>query len=90
MIDELKERVRHVLNLRQRAYQFTFSSQSGKAVLKDLARFCRATETTFEMDPRLHAALEGRREVFLRIMKHTGLSTAELWAQYGVPHERDE
>ena len=40
-------------------------------ILSELAHFCRAFETCFHADPRIHAALEGRREVWLRIR--------ELW-----------
>lgn len=36
-------------------------------LLLDLAHFCRAYETCFHADQRVHAALEGRREVWLRI-----------------------
>lgn len=48
-------------------------------VLEDLAKFCRATETTFHPDPRVHAALEGRREVFLRIQQHLQLSFEDVY-----------
>lgn len=36
-------------------------------VLEDLAKFCRGSESTFHADARLHALMEGRREVWLRI-----------------------
>lgn len=58
------------LRRRKMQYQFTFDSPSGVAVLKDLARFCRAAKTEFHPDARIHAALSGRREVFLRIVEH--------------------
>lgn len=65
---------------RQRAYISTFglTSEMGNVVLADLAKFCRATESTFDPDPRLHALLEGRREVFLRIANHINLSSGDL------------
>jgi len=47
-----------------------------------LAAFCRAEETTFNLDPRVHAVLEGRREVFLRIQNHLNLSSEDLWKKY--------
>ena len=65
---------------RQRAYQLIFNSPAGQEVMRDLAEFCRATETTFHTDPRAHAALEGRREVFLRIQNHLHLSQEQLFA----------
>jgi len=71
---------------RQRAYRKVFAldgseSQTNavKLVLKDLTRFCRANESCFDSDPRIHAALEGRREVYLRIKQHTDLDQQTLW-----------
>lgn len=49
-------------------------------VLVDLAEFCRANESCFHQDPRVHAALEGRREVWLRIQEHVHLTPAQLMA----------
>lgn len=68
---------------RQTDYKMTFNSPNGKRVLEDLARFCRANETTFHTDPRAHALLEGRREVFLRLAHHLKLSFDDLWNLYG-------
>ena len=51
-------------------------------VLMDLARFCRANETCFNADARKHAVLEGRREVWLRIQMHLGLTTEQLMSLY--------
>lgn len=67
---------------RKRDYQLTFGSPIGQRVLTDLAVFCRATETCFDPDPRLHAVAEGRREVFLRIARHLNLSSEQLFAIY--------
>ncbi len=66
---------------RQKSYQDVFKkdSQSALAVLSDLAKFCRAGESTFEADPRLHALKEGRREVWLRIQEQLEFSSEELW-----------
>lgn len=47
-------------------------------VLEDLAKFCRASETCFHEDQRKHAILEGRREVWLRIQNHIGLTPEQL------------
>jgi len=62
---------------------FAREDQDGQVVLADLARFCRAHETTFHMDPRAHAVAEGRREVWLRIAYHLKLTDDELWQLYG-------
>lgn len=53
-----------------------------KDVLEDLANFCRANESTFHTDDRIHAALEGRREVWLRILEHTKMSPDQIWETY--------
>lgn len=69
---------------RRTAYVRAFQSPGGEQVLRDLAKFCRAHETTFHSDSRVHAVLEGRREVWLRIMEHLQLSEDELWRLYAV------
>lgn len=74
-LKDLKDR----LITRSQAYRGIFSGPKGDLVLKDLARFCRAHESTFHKDARAHAVAEGRREVFLRIQKHIQLSDEKLW-----------
>jgi len=83
---KLLSAVRDFLINRQRAYRLVFNpdNQFTRVVLKDLARFCRASESTFDADPRLHAVKEGRREVFLRIAKHLDLDTKDFLKLYGV------
>tara|TARA_R110000803_G_scaffold14586_3_gene40473 strand:+ start:370 stop:621 length:252 start_codon:yes stop_codon:yes gene_type:complete len=70
--------VRDFLTSRKQSYVRTFSGITGDAVLEDLARFCRADESTFHPDPRLEGLLQGRREVWLRITKHLNLTPDEL------------
>lgn len=67
------------------AYRQLFDPQdrNAQAVLKDLAKFCRANESCFHTDPRAHAVAEGRREVWLRILDHTQLNIEEFWKKYG-------
>lgn len=73
---------------RKRAYQLAFHTPAGAEVLVDLAKFCRAGTSTFDADPRVHAALEGRREVFLRITEHLSLTSEQLYALYsGKPFD---
>lgn len=74
---------RDFLSRRRNAYCRTFLTPFGSEVLADLAKFCRAHESTFHADPRAHAVAEGRREVFLRIQKHLQLTDDQLWALYG-------
>lgn len=82
---ELVDRIVAYITRRKAAYQRTFpQNPAQQIVLADLARFCRAHQTTFHPDPRIHAALEGRREVFLRIVNHLNLSTEQLLAIYNA------
>ncbi len=67
---------------RKTAYQLAFTSPAGNEVLMDLVRFCRANKSCFDEDPRIHAVLEGRREVFLRIQEHLNLTPEQLQALY--------
>lgn len=78
------QRQKNLLGLRQRAYQLVFTDENSfvKPLLEDLAKFCRADSTTFNTDPRVHASLEGRREVWLRIQDHLKLVPDELWEKY--------
>jgi hypothetical protein len=50
-----------------------------RIVLKDLAKFCRANDSTYHKDPRVHALLEGRKEVWLRIQEYIHLNSEELY-----------
>jgi hypothetical protein len=72
------------LRLRRQAYLhvFTETGVAGDRVLSDLARFCRANETTFHENDRAATLLEGRREVWLRIQHHLQLDDATMWTLY--------
>lgn len=63
------------------AYNRVFERNSPYAheVLRDLAQFCRAHTTTFHQDPRIHAMLEGRREVWLKIQEMLQLDIEEIY-----------
>lgn len=50
-------------------------------ILTDLKIFCRANESTFNADARIHAMLEGRREVWLHIERQLKLKPDELIAR---------
>lgn len=83
---EFVEKLKRALFRRQHAYRTAFGGPLGDEVLRDLARFCRAHESTFHADPRAHALAEGRREVWLRIVNHLKLTSDELWElQSGLP-----
>jgi hypothetical protein len=75
-------RVRQFISRRRLAYVRTFDTQSpfAEEVLRDLARFCRANASTFHPDARVEGRLDGRREVWLRIVNHLNLTDEQLWA----------
>lgn len=81
---ELYDRTIAFLLGRKRAYQLTLGRNvpAAQIVLADLAVFCRARETCFHADPRMHAVAEGRREVWLRIQQHLNLAEHELYELY--------
>jgi len=87
-IAEMAGRAFDLLRKRRLAYQLTFKkgNYAGQEVLIDLAKFCRANKSTFHEDARLHAVLEGRREVWLRISNHLNLSSEQLFALYNGNH----
>lgn len=71
------------LKKRRLAYQLTFrDNYAAQEVLIDLAKFCRANESTFHEDPRISAVLQGRHEVWLRITNHLHLTSEQLFALY--------
>lgn len=76
-----------LLSNRKVAYALTFGAEQGKTVLEDLAKFCRANESCFHPDPRVHAVMEGRREVWLRLQYHLNLTPEQL-LQFYSPHQR--
>ena len=70
---------------RRQSYRrvFTQENRDAQAVLADLAKFCRAHESTGHPDPHVSARLDGRREVFLRIQTHLHLTDEQMWQLYG-------
>jgi len=88
-MNEVIQKIKTFLARRRNAYQATFNldDHANQRVLKDLARFCRAGQSCFNQDPRLHAMLEGRREVWLRITDHLNLDPEEFWKKYGRNEE---
>lgn len=82
----LIEKAKLFISQRRRAYRYVFANENqfSKDVLADLARFCRADRSCFNPDSRVHAVLEGRREVWLRITQHLNLSEEELLRLYST------
>ena len=81
------EPAKEFLKGRALAYQrvFVLDNRDVQVVLKDLMKFCRVVESTFHPDARVAAQLDGRREVYLRILQHTRLSQDQLWTLLGAP-----
>lgn len=80
------EMAKNILADRQRAYMLTFGEVAGKAVLADLAVFCRANETCVVPGDRDRTyVLEGRREVYLRIRDHLDATVEQLLEKYTRP-----
>lgn len=80
-MNELVESTKRFLVRRAQAYHACFPKDGmmTQVVMADLAKFCRATSSTFHPDPQVAARLDGRREVFLRISQHLNLTTEELY-----------
>jgi len=65
---------------RQAAYRKTFENPEGRKVLADLRRFCRATQPTADVNNvQTTYLLEGRREVWLRILAHLQLTDEDVY-----------
>jgi len=79
-ISQVKGEIIH----RHQAYLrvFNMDNPDVQIVMEDLNRFCRGDASTFHENERVHAMLEGRREVFLRINKNLTLSSQEIWEQH--------
>lgn len=65
--------------IRRRAYRAVFNGIEGRKVLADLRRFCRASMPTADVN-NVHTTylLEGRREVWTRIMAHLNLTEQDI------------
>lgn len=75
---------------RKRAYQQACGSETTRVMMEDLAWFCRADRTCFDLDARKHAMAEGRRQVYLRIQEHLTLTPEQLVQLYGGPTKPEE
>lgn len=90
LMKEWLEKLRIALGARRHAYRTTFKGPYADVVLKDIARFCRAHETTLNANEKLQDAFEGRRQVWLRIQEHLQLTPDQLWELYsGRPTKED-
>lgn len=80
------ETLQKQLRDRRDAYVRFFGGLGGsgdrRLVMEDLRAFCRGGETAWHEDPRVHALLTGRQEVYRRISDHLELDFDDLWARY--------
>lgn len=76
----------------RRRYAFikTFDGPLAAEVLKDIARFCRAHESTHDANERDSLIFEGRRQVWLRIQEHLRLTPDQLWELYSGRPAKEE
>ena len=88
----LKDDGKALLRNRALAYQRVFlgHGHDTDVVLADLAKFCRASASTYHVDPRLSDVLIGRRETFLRIAHFLKLTDDQLWNLYGNARLTDD
>lgn len=86
MIKDTVSAVKALFAKRSLAYRrvFRMDDVDSVIVLKDLAKFCRAHESTYHADPRIHAAMEGRKEVWLRLQNYLNLNSEELYRLHMV------
>jgi len=73
------------LRRRQSAYKRLFNSADPtdlRIVMEDLMQFSRAMQPTWDVNPKRQDLLEGRRELFLRIVNHTRLDFDTLYLMY--------
>lgn len=79
MLDNIRAFIDKFIHPKEQAYKQTFRGVYAAKVLQDLEEFCRASESCFNADPRVHAVLEGRREVWLRIQRYLNLTPEEIF-----------
>lgn len=60
------------------SYREVFKSPAGRRVLYDLSQLCGATSTTYHEDAREQARLEGRRQIWLAILRILRLTQADI------------
>jgi len=72
--------LRRMLSRRRAAYAAFRSSPDGRVIVADLAAFCRYRRSTFDPDqpPEAMRHLEGRREVFLRLIAYGDISEHDI------------
>jgi hypothetical protein len=70
---------RDALKAKEGAFRLALGNENAKTVLADLRVFCHATKSTFSDNPLEMARLEGRREVFNRIMNFLKINYSDYY-----------
>jgi hypothetical protein len=87
--EEVIARKQAKLRARRDSYRRLFAGNAmpddHDIVLADLKRFCRGSQTPWDADPRVHALLTGRFEVYNRIVNHLNMSFDDLWEMLEGP-----
>lgn len=85
-VEAVAKAQRDVLMARKGAYARVFAGKpltgDVEAVMSDLMAFCRGDTTPWHVDPRVHALLSGRHEVYQRIRHFTTLPLDKLVELY--------
>jgi hypothetical protein len=81
-VAQAQQALRERRNAYLRFFGGTGNAADKRVVLEDLRRFCRGNQTTWASDPREHALLTGRQEVYRRIQDHLELNFDDMWERY--------
>jgi hypothetical protein len=87
------EEIKAYVSRRKLAYTAVFDGKGTpgdvEIVMLDLARFCRAYTPTFHpTNAKVQDMLEGRREVFQRILSYTRLTQEQLYVKFIVDAQK--
>jgi len=91
-LQAIREATKRFISGRAGAYRRALdpANRDGETILRDLAKFCRAHESTAHPDPHMAARLDGRREVWLRIQQNLNFPDDQLWLLYGGPQMKGD
>lgn len=82
------KKTRDVLKAKETAYRLSLGNEGAKPVLADLRVFCNGTKSSFSSDALEMARMEGRREVFNRIMNFLKIEYSQFY-EYEEDYNND-
>jgi hypothetical protein len=71
--------IRRFIKGKEDAYRACLKTELGETVLADLRVFCNGTQSNFSTDALEMARMEGRREVFTRVMNYLNVDYSEYY-----------